>query len=129
MLSGGMSLEVLLERFGRGWRGPALAALVALLAGLPGLVALPPIDRDELRYAEASAQLLVESWRLRDARAVQDVPRYKKPVGIYWLQAASVATLSNGRGAADLGLIVFLKSAWGPCWRGWPPAPGARRRF
>ena len=34
----------------------------------------------------------------------QDTPRYKKPVGIYWLQAASVAALSDAGGARDLGL-------------------------
>jgi 4-amino-4-deoxy-L-arabinose transferase-like glycosyltransferase len=88
-----MSLEVLLERFGRGWRGPALAALIALVAGLPGLIALPPIDRDESRFAEASAQML-ESGDFVTPR-VQEVPRYKKPVGIYWLQAAAVVTLSK----------------------------------
>ncbi len=88
-----MSLEVLLERIGRGWRGPALAALVALIAGLPGLIALPPIDRDESRFAEASAQML-ESGDFVTPR-LQDLPRYKKPVGIYWLQAATVATFSS----------------------------------
>ncbi|HEY1881125.1 MAG TPA: glycosyltransferase family 39 protein, partial [Caulobacteraceae bacterium] len=88
-----MGLEALMERFGRGWRGPALASLIALFAGLPGLIALPPIDRDESRFAEASAQML-ESGDFVTPR-LQDIPRYKKPVGIYWLQAASVATLSR----------------------------------
>ncbi len=88
-----MGLEALAERFARGWRGPALAALVALVAGLPGLIALPPIDRDESRFAEASAQML-ESGDFVTPR-LQDIPRYKKPVGIYWLQAATVATLSK----------------------------------
>ena len=41
-----MDVAALLERIGRGWRGPVLAALVALAAGLPGLIALPPLDRD-----------------------------------------------------------------------------------
>ncbi len=53
-----MTLEGELARFSRGWRGPAMAALVAFLAGLPGLVAVPPLDRDESRFAQATAQML-----------------------------------------------------------------------
>ncbi|KQS52899.1 4-amino-4-deoxy-L-arabinose transferase [Brevundimonas sp. Leaf363] len=76
-----------------GWRGPALAALVALVAGLPSLMLLPPLDRDESRFAEATAQML-ESRDFVDIR-FQEEPRYKKPVGIYWMQAAAVAVTSN----------------------------------
>lgn len=87
-----MTLEAFLDRWSRGWRGPALAALIAALAGLPGLFAVPPLDRDESRFAQATAQML-ES---RDFVVIrfQDEPRFKKPVGIYWLQAASVSLLS-----------------------------------
>jgi 4-amino-4-deoxy-L-arabinose transferase-like glycosyltransferase len=82
-----------LARLSRGWRGPALAALIAFLAGLPGLLAAPPLDRDESRFAQATAQML-ES---RDFVVIrfQDQPRFKKPVGIHWLQAASVGLLSD----------------------------------
>jgi len=78
---------------GRGWLGPFFAAMVALLAGLPGLVALPPLDRDESRFAEASAQML----ETRDfvTPHFQGTPRLKKPVGVYWLQAAAVAAFSH----------------------------------
>ncbi len=88
-----MSLSESLERMGRGWLGPFFAAMVALLAGLPGLVALPPLDRDESRFAEASAQML----ETRDfvTPRFQETPRLNKPVGIYWLQAAAVATVSR----------------------------------
>jgi 4-amino-4-deoxy-L-arabinose transferase-like glycosyltransferase len=88
-----MDVAALLERIGHDWRGRALAALVALAAGLPGLIALPPLDRDESRFAEASAQML-ETGDFVSPK-FQDTPRFKKPVGIYWLQAASVATLSH----------------------------------
>ena len=76
-----------------GWRGPLLAALVALAAGLPGLIAMPVLDRDEPHFAQASAQML-ES---RDFVSInfQEEPREKKPVGIHWLQALSVAALSS----------------------------------
>jgi 4-amino-4-deoxy-L-arabinose transferase-like glycosyltransferase len=75
------------------WRAPLIAAFVALLAGLPGLFALPVLDRDEARFAQASAQML-ESGDYVSIN-FQDRPRYKKPVGIYWLQAASVAAFNQ----------------------------------
>ena len=88
-----MTRESLLDKWGDGSRGPLLAALLALVAGLPGLIFLPPLDRDESRFAEASAQML-ES---RDLVSIhfQDEPRFKKPVGIYWLQAAAVKVFSQ----------------------------------
>jgi 4-amino-4-deoxy-L-arabinose transferase-like glycosyltransferase len=88
-----MTIEGELARFSRGWRGPAVAALVAFLAGLPGVLAVPPLDRDEARFAQATAQML----ETRDFVVIhyQDQPRFKKPVGIHWLQAASVSLLSS----------------------------------
>ncbi|CAN7364566.1 ArnT family glycosyltransferase [Brevundimonas sp. LjRoot202] len=82
-----------LDRFIAGWRGPLLAALIALLAGLPVLALLPPLDRDESRYAQATSQML-ESGDYIDIR-FQDDPRWKKPVGIYWMQAVAVAATSS----------------------------------
>lgn len=88
-----MTFEDRLDAWGFGWRGPALAALVALLAGLPGALALPPLDRDEARFAEASAQMMETG----DFVTIhfQETPRFKKPVGIYWLQAAAVSAVSD----------------------------------
>ncbi len=83
-----MTLTSRLDAWSAGSRGPLLAALLALLAGLPGLWTLPPLDRDESRFAEASAQML-ESGDFVSPH-FQDAPRFKKPVGIYWLQAAAV---------------------------------------
>jgi 4-amino-4-deoxy-L-arabinose transferase-like glycosyltransferase len=82
-----------LDRYIAGWRGPLLAALVALLAGLPALMLLPPLDRDESRYAQATSQML-ETGDFVDIR-FQDDPRWKKPVGIYWMQAVAVAVTSS----------------------------------
>ena len=76
-----------------GWRGMILAALIALVAGLPGVFALPPLDRDESRFAQATAQML-ETGDYVNIN-FQDAPRHKKPVGIHWLQAASVALTSE----------------------------------
>lgn len=88
-----MKLDAFLDRWGSGWRGPALAALVAFLAGLPGVFAMPPLDRDESRFAQATAQML-ETGDFVVIR-FQDQPRFKKPVGIHWLQAASVSAVSS----------------------------------
>lgn len=88
-----MTLDGALTRWSGGWRGPALAALIAFLAGLPGLLAMPPLDRDESRFAQATAQML-ESDDYVVIR-FQDAPRFKKPVGIHWMQAISVDALSS----------------------------------
>lgn len=88
-----MTLQAELARWSRGWRGPAVAAFIAFVAGLPGLLSVPPLDRDESRFAQATAQML-ETGDLVVIR-YQDEPRFKKPVGIHWLQAASVSLLSS----------------------------------
>jgi len=72
----------------------AFLALVCLGLFLPGLFQLPPTDRDEARFAQASKQML-ESGDFVDIR-FQDEARHKKPVGIYWLQVASTAVLGGG---------------------------------
>lgn len=77
----------------RAWLAPLLAALIALIAGLPGLVALPALDRDESRFAQATAQMLETGDYVRIS--FLDTPREKKPVGIHWLQAVSVSALSS----------------------------------
>ncbi|HTX51626.1 MAG TPA: glycosyltransferase family 39 protein [Caulobacteraceae bacterium] len=88
-----MTLKELTDRITAKGRGPLFAAAVALLAGLLSVFTLPPTDRDESRFAEASAQML-ESGDFT-APMFQDQPRFKKPVGIYWLQAASVKLASG----------------------------------
>src|SRR5262249_6115104 len=87
------SLETMVD-FAVGSHARAFAVLltVALLAFLPGFFSIPPIDRDEARFAQATKQM-VESGDYVDIR-FQDEVRYKKPVGIYWLQAMVVKTAS-----------------------------------
>jgi 4-amino-4-deoxy-L-arabinose transferase-like glycosyltransferase len=74
-------------------RSHALASMaliiLSLLMFLPGFVGMPPMDRDEPRFAQASKQML-ETGDFVSIR-FQDEARNKKPVGIYWLQNASVA--------------------------------------
>ena len=76
-------------------RFPPYLALVLLSAVLfvPGQASLPPLDRDESRYTQATSQML-ETRNFVDIR-FQDQPRYLQPAGIYWLQAASVSLLSD----------------------------------
>jgi len=62
---------------------------------LPGFAGIPPIDRDEPRFAQATKQM-IETGNYSDIR-FQKETRYKKPVGIYWLQAASVKLLNPER--------------------------------
>ncbi|MGA7490003.1 MAG: glycosyltransferase family 39 protein [Xanthobacteraceae bacterium] len=85
-------------------RAIAVLLVVALLSFLPGFFSIPPIDRDEARFAQATKQM-VESGDYIDIR-FQDEVRYKKPVGIYWLQAAVVKT------ARALGFEGALTTIW-----------------
>jgi len=64
-------------------------AVLSLALYLPGLTSLPPTDRDEARFAQASRQML-ESHDFVRIR-FQEEPRHKKPAGIYWLQAGAAA--------------------------------------
>ena len=66
----------------------ALLVLLCLAMFLPGFSRLPPMDRDEPRFAQASKQML-ESGDFVAIR-YQSEARNKKPVGIYWLQATAV---------------------------------------
>jgi 4-amino-4-deoxy-L-arabinose transferase-like glycosyltransferase len=74
-------------------RSIAFLLVCGLLYFLPGFVNIPPIDRDETRFAQATKQM-VETGDFVDIRFQDDV-RYKKPVGIYWLQSAVVQTASK----------------------------------
>ena len=69
-------------------------ALFCLILWAPGVFSLPPQDRDESRFAQASKQML-ETGDLIDIR-LGHVPRYKKPAGIYWMQAATTAVAGFG---------------------------------
>ncbi len=76
-----------------------LLAIACLMLWLPGVLSLPALDRDESRFAQSSRQML-ESGNFVDIRFGQ-VPRYKKPVGIYWLQAATTAIAGHAENLAD----------------------------
>ena len=60
---------------------------ICFLIFLTGIFEIPILDRDEARFATASKTMLLENEFI-DIK-MYDEPRYKKPVGIYWLQVAS----------------------------------------
>lgn len=72
----------------------ATLSLLCLVLWLPGIVSLPPIDRDESRFAQSSRQML-ETGDFVNIK-FGHVPRYKKPAGIYWLQSATTALAGLG---------------------------------
>jgi 4-amino-4-deoxy-L-arabinose transferase-like glycosyltransferase len=65
---------------------------------MPGLAAIPPLDRDEARFAQATRQMLETGDFVRIR--FQDEARNKKPIGIYWLQAAAVTAFSSPESTA-----------------------------
>ena len=76
-----------------GQRAWWIIAALAAIAALAGVFTVPPLDRDESRYAQATAQML-ETRDFVEIR-FQEAPRHKKPVGIYWMQALTVGLLSE----------------------------------
>ncbi|MGA8616100.1 MAG: glycosyltransferase family 39 protein [Xanthobacteraceae bacterium] len=97
-------------------RAACLLILVSLVAFLPGFFQIPPVDRDEPRYAQATKQML-DTGDYVDIR-FQDQQANDKPVGIYWLQAAAVKTgealgVPNARTAIWLYRMPSLLGAIG----------------
>ena len=107
----------------RRWLGLAarrpfwVLALLGLVLWLLGILRLPPTDRDESRFAQASRQM-VESGNWVDIRFGQ-VPRYKKPAGIYWLQAAATQIAAPFQGRDDRIWTYRLPSLLGAIAASW----------
>jgi 4-amino-4-deoxy-L-arabinose transferase-like glycosyltransferase len=81
-----------------GVRPYALLVGLCLFLYLPGIAAIPPLDRDEGRFAQATRQMLESGDFLRIR--FQDEARNNKPAGIYWLQAAAVSVFSTPESTA-----------------------------
>ena len=99
------------------WWGALVVACLVLF--LPGFFTLPPFDRDEARFAQAARQMVV-SGDFVDIR-FQKEERLKKPVGIYWLESASVSLFGDPESSTIwpyrlpslLGAVVaVLATAW-----------------
>ncbi|MEM1283867.1 MAG: glycosyltransferase family 39 protein [Pseudomonadota bacterium] len=100
--------------------------LVAITAFIPGFTTIPPIDRDESRFSQATRQM-VATGDYVDIR-FQNEARYQKPIGIYWLQSVAVQisgaedgqapiwiyrTVSFVGAVAAAGLVYWLALALG----------------
>lgn len=93
---------------------PWMVWLVPLAAWLGGLGSAPLFDVDEGAFAEATREMLtggdwLSTWLL-------GVPRYDKPILIYWLQALSVALLGLNEWALRLP-SALAAAGWG--WAVW----------
>lgn len=75
------------------WRLPLLV-LFLLACFLPGLFTIPVVDRDEARFAQASRQMLASGDYV--VPRLGEETRFKKPIGIYWLQSATARALGYG---------------------------------
>ncbi|MEJ0076758.1 MAG: glycosyltransferase family 39 protein [Alphaproteobacteria bacterium] len=86
-------------------RAIAILFVVSLISFLPGFFNIPPVDRDEARFAQATKQM-IESGDYIDIH-FQDEVRYKKPVGIYWLQAG-VVSAADAIGVSNAHTSIWL---------------------
>ena len=66
-----------------------LLILFCLLLWTPGFFTLPPGDRDESRFAQATKQMLETGDFVRIQNGTE--ARNRKPIGIHWLQAPFAA--------------------------------------
>ena len=95
-----------LKRQVQAGRGVFLAMAVMLACGLPGLVSMPPLDRDEVLFSQASRQMAA-SGDFIDIRFAE-APRHKKPVGIYWLQVVAAKVTGQPDAIWSYRLVSLL---------------------
>ena len=118
---GRLGTGALIDAIATGWRAYLTLTLLVVAVSLPGVLALQTWDRDEARYAQATAQML-ETDDYIDIR-YQDVPRYKKPIAIYWAQSLSTEVLSDASERHIWtyrlpSLISAVLAVWGLYWAG-----------
>lgn len=109
-------MKARIERTMGGVAGLWLALGLVFVLLLPGFFTLPPLDRDEALFAQASAQMAA-SGDMVDIR-FRDEARYNKPVGIYWLQS-TMARITGAEGdiatyrlVSLLGALVAVGFTW-----------------
>lgn len=100
------------------WRAASLLVLLVLALHLAGAMALPPLDRTEVIYAQTARQMLEEGTLVRPR--FQAEPRYDKPLPVLWLQAASAEAFGlrdeiRGYRIPSLAgtLLAVLATFWG----------------
>ena len=133
-VGGGGSSGAVWRARGRSWKAAGLSlVLLCLSVYLPGLWTIPPVDRDECRFAQASRQMFEQAvWpedrldkRVDEAKGmpagmhaggwvvpmVQGKPRLNKPPLVYWLQVASAWVMTGGNPERDAIWMYRLPSA------------------
>lgn len=85
------SARDMLDRLPETRRPYLVLAILCLLLWLPGFFSIPPGDRDESRFAQATRQMVETGDYVRIRFG--EVERNKKPAGIHWAQAAAVHAL------------------------------------
>ena len=80
-----------------------LLVLFCVVLWAPGFFSLPPGDRDESRFAQATKQMLETGDFVRIQNGTE--ARNRKPIGIHWLQAPFVA-------AAEAAGVATLTTIW-----------------
>ena len=80
-----MRIEALLDTR----RPRLLLTLLCLALWTPGFFTLPPGDRDESRFVQASRQMIETGDYVRIMNGTE--PRNRKPIGIHWLQVPFAA--------------------------------------
>ncbi len=93
-----------------GFRPYLLLTLLCLALFAPGLASLPPMDRDEARFMQATKQM-IETGDYTNIR-FQEEARNKKPVGAYWLQAAAVKLTGADATAPWVYRLPSVVAAW-----------------
>ena len=87
---------------GRDWldvgRPRVVLVVLCLLLWLPGFFTLPPGDRDESRFVQATKQMLETGDYVRILNGTE--ARNRKPIGIYWLQVPFAAA-ARAAGVAE----------------------------
>lgn len=92
-------------RWGRSWWSGVVLFVVCVAMYLPGVFTMPPVDRDESRFAQASRQMVQSvdrgEWGELLVPRVQERDRLNKPVLIYWLQAIPGWVFDRDAAGAD----------------------------
>lgn len=115
-------------RLARGLPAGLVLLLLCSAVYLPGTFRIPPVDRDEARFAQASRQMFEsvalpaggrdtnpEGTGLHDGGLVipmvQHKPRLNKPPLIYWAQTTSAAIFTAGNPERDAIWMYRIPSA------------------
>lgn len=96
-------------RFCRSPLAGVALVVFCLLAHWPGSLTLPPVDRDESRFAQAMRQVAEAAkagdWAGVIVPHIQDRPRINKPPLVYWLAIPSSLALDHP--GHDIGQGIF----------------------